>query len=219
VSLVVEGLPHVLDGDGDVGMQEVHGTPTFLCPVESQLAEAGAHHRSALVTVESGLGRPGSPDRRDTLTLAGRLEVRERQECDCCPEVRDLVALDLTFVLLARYPATPNPDGRPVSQHRVPLERYCSPTHDLNRGYLQRAVEHANHCHQDELRRAVAATATTPLKEVVGVTLTDLTARGVEIRWVDLTGAHSSGVSFPQTAATVAELGDLLRDRLHAGLC
>jgi hypothetical protein len=219
VNLVVDGVPDVLDGDADLGMQDQHGTPTFLCPVDSSLAEAAAHHRSALLTVESGLGLPGAPERRDTLTLAGRLEVRDRQTCDCCAEVRDLVALDLNFVLLARYPATPGAHGRPETQYRVPLGEYGSSDHDLNRGYLQRSVEHANNCHQDELRRAVAGTAETPMKEVVGVTLTNLSAGGVEIRWVDLTGAHSSVVTFPRRAENVAELGDLLRDQLHAGLC
>ena len=58
----------------------------------------------------------------------------------------------------------------------MPLPHFCSPIHDLNRGYLQRSVEHANNCHQDELRRAVSTTAGTPMKEVVGVTLTNLTA-------------------------------------------
>lgn len=219
VSLVVDGVPDVLDGGAELGMQDRHGTPTFLCPVGSPLADAAAEHRSALITVESGLGLPGSPERRDTLTLAGRLEVRDRQACDCCAEVRDLVALDLNFVLLARYPSTPDVSGRPEAQCRVPLPEFCSPAHDLNRGYLQRSVEHANNCHQDELRRAVATTAETPMKEVVGVTLTDLTAGSVEIRWVDLTGAHRSVISFPRRAENVADLGELLRDQLHAGLC
>ena len=55
--------------------------------------------------------------------------------------------------------------------------------------------------------------------EVVGVTLTNLTAGGVEIRWVDLTGAHRSVLTFPRPAGNMAELGDLLREKLHAGLC
>jgi hypothetical protein len=219
VSLVVDGVPRVLDGGDDLGMQDVHGTPTFLCPVGSALAAAGARHRSALVTVESGLGLPGTSERRDALTLAGRLEVRERRRCDCCAEVRDLVALDLNFVLLARYPGQPAAGGRPESQFRVPLEHFRSPAHDLNRGYLQRSVEHANNCHQDELRRAVSTTSETPLAAVVGVTLTNLTAGGVEIRWVDVSGAHRSVLRFPRAAGDVAELGELLRDRLHAGLC
>ena len=219
VNLVVDGVPEVLDGQDEVGMQDVHGTPTFLCPIGSALSEAAAHHRSALITVESGLGLPGAPERRDTLTLAGRLEVRDRQECDCCAEMRDLVALDLNFVLLARYPTTPGPDGRPEAQYRVPLDPFSSPAHDLNRGYLQRSVEHANNCHQDELRRAVATTADTPMVEVVGVTLTNLSAGGVEIRWVDLTGAHRSVLTFQRPASSMAELADLLREKLHAGLC
>jgi hypothetical protein len=219
VNLVVDGVAVVLEGAADVGMQDRHGTPTFLSPMGSALAEAAGRQRSALMTVESGVGPAGSPERRDTLTLAGRLEVRERQECDCCAEVRVLVALDLNFVLLARYPAEPAPGGRPQTQCRVPLPQFCSPAHDLNRGYLQRSMEHANDCHQDELRRAVSTTAGTPMKEVVGVTLTNLSAGGVEIRWVDLTGAHGSVVTFPRPAETVAELGDLLRGELHAGLC
>jgi len=219
VNLVVDGVADVLEGDAELGMQDRHGTPTFLSPVGSALADAAGRHRSALMSVESAVGLPGSPERRDTLTLAGRLEARERQECDCCAEVRMLVALDLNFVLLARYPAAPTPQGRPETQYRVPLPHFCSPIHDLNRGYLQRSVEHANNCHQDELRRAVSTTAGTPMKEVVGVTLTNLSAGGVEIRWVDLTGAHASVVTFPRPAENVAELGDLLRGELHAGLC
>jgi hypothetical protein len=219
VSLVVDGVPHVLDGDDELGMQDHHGTPTFLCPTGSALAGAGARHRSALVTVESGLGLPRAPERRDVLTLAGRLEVRERRTCECCAEARDLVALDLNFVLLARYPARPAADGRPEAQFRVPLDHFTSRRHDLNRGYLQRSVEHATNCHQDELRRAVAATSETPLSAVVGVTLTNLTAGGVEIRWVDVSGAHRSVLRFPRQAGDVAELGELLREQLHAGLC
>jgi hypothetical protein len=37
-----------------------------------------------------------------TMTLAGRLEMRGREDCDCCGEVRDVVTLELNFVLLAR---------------------------------------------------------------------------------------------------------------------
>ena len=85
-----------------------------------------------------------------------------------------LVALDLNFVLLARYPATPGPGGRPSRSTACRSTSSRSPIHDLNRGYLQRSVEHANNCHQDELRRAVATTAGTPMVEVVGVTLTNL---------------------------------------------
>ena len=107
------------------------------------------------MTVESGLGLPGSPERRDTLTLAGRLEVARAPGVRLLRRGADLVALDLNFVLLARYPAAPTPQGRPETQYRVPLAPFCSPIHDLNRGYLQRSVEHANNCHQDELRRAV----------------------------------------------------------------
>ncbi len=46
----------------------------------------------------------------------------------------------LNFVLLSRLL-----DGGRERQYRVPLEHFGSADHRLNRGFLQRSVEHANH--------------------------------------------------------------------------
>jgi hypothetical protein len=218
VSLVVDGHPSVL-GEDALGMQDVHGTPTFSCPPGSELAVAAERQRSALITIESGLGSPGSEERRVTLTLAGRLETRGVEDCACCEETRHVVVLELNFALLTRPAPRGSEPGLPDQQHRVPLEHFRSPAHHLNRGYLQRSIEHANTCHQEELRRAVSTTTGTPMSRLLGVALADLSTDSVQVRWVDADGAHLTELRFPRVARTTAELGEMLRRELHAGLC
>ncbi|MDQ4051474.1 MAG: hypothetical protein M3237_02095 [Actinomycetota bacterium] len=213
-TLVVDGVDDVLAGTDDLAMSDLAGQPTFSCLPDTPLAEAARARRSALLTLESALGPVGSPEREATLTLSGRLEMRGHADCDCCGETRDVVGLELNFALLARS----GEDG-PGQQVRVPLEHFRSPEHHLNRGFLQRSVEHANACHQEELRRAVSTTTGTRLAEVVGVTLTDLRPDRVEVQWVDLHGSHARVCRFPHRARNAEELGELLRGTLHAGLC
>jgi hypothetical protein len=218
VNLVVDGVDDVLGdlgdpeagGAGELGMQDLGGVPTFSAPVGTRLVDAAHRGRRALLTLESGLGRPASDDRGAVLTLGGRLASQGREACECC-QVRETVVLVVDVVVLA------HPHG--PEQVRVPVEDFGATVHALNRGYLQRSAEHANQCHQLELRRAVATTTDTRLAEVVGVSLTDLTPRGVEVQWVDLDGSHRRRLTFPRTATSTDELGDLLRSELHAGLC
>lgn len=178
-------------------MQDQDGTPTFTCRSDSPTAAAADARRSALLTVESGLATHGL---RDTLTLAGRLETRGIEDCDCCRENRHVLALDLNFVLLARAPVRPGSEHLPEQQFRVPLEQFRSPSHQLNRGYLQRAVEHANDCHDEELRQAVATTTSTRQSDLIAVSLYDLTPHSVEVRWVDVEGANCSVLTFARPA-------------------
>jgi hypothetical protein len=209
VSMVVEGETRLVDADHQLGLTDQHGSPTFVCTVDSPVARAAQAHRSALLTLTSGLGSRGSLERADTLTLAGRLERTGVEDCDCCGETRHVVTLDLSFVLLARADR----------QLRVPLDQFRSPAHHLNRGHLQRSVEHANDCHQEELRQAVSHGTGTRPGDLLGVRLAELTPSGVEIQWIDVDGAHRNVVSFPRTADNLDELGELLRRGLHAGLC
>lgn len=211
-TLVVDGVEDVLAGMDELGMQDLGGEPTFTCLSDTPLAAAARGRRSALLTLESGLGPLGSADRLETLTLSGRLVSRGREDCACCRETRDIVALELNFVLLGRM-------GDDDQHFRVPLEQFSSPEHHLNRGFLQRSAEHANASHQEELRRAVSSTTGTRLSEVVGVALTGLLPDQVEVRWVDVDGAHSQVLAFSRTARSTEELGELLRRELHAGLC
>lgn len=217
VQLVVDGIDDITAGIADpdtaaLTMEDSEGRPVFACPPDSALAMAGLEGRSALLTLASGLGAPDAASRAASLTLSGRLETSGQEACGCCEEVQAVVILHVNFVLLSR-------DDAPGSQFRVPLPAFDSPAHTLNRGYLQRSVEHTNVAHQDELRRAVSTMSDTRLADVIGVGLRDLTPEGVELEWVDVTGAHRRSISFPAAATTPLELGEMLRDRLHAGLC
>lgn len=215
VDLIVDGVATPLEPDDILGLQDVHGSPTLSCRPGSELAQAGVAGRSALLTLASGLGPVGSPDRADGLVLAGRLETRDREDCGCCTETRDIVGLRLDFALLTRRGGAEEPE----QQFRVPLAHFGSGVHQLNRGFLQRSVEHANDCHQGELRRSMSLSSGTRMTDIVGVRLTGLSARGVVIDWVDTEGAHRTRIDFARPARSAAELGDLLRRELDAGLC
>jgi hypothetical protein len=214
VTLVVDGVDDLLADRDELAMSDDDGRPTLVCPSDSPLADAAAGCRSALLTVASGLGPVGSGSRNAKLTLAGRLSVDGHDACECCGEPRTQVSMVLNFVLLSRLPD----DGR-ERQYRVPLEHFGSADHRLNRGFLQRSVEHANQCHQEELRRAVAMTTGTRMVDIAGVRLGSLLPHQVEITWIDPEGARSRTVHFGRTARSTEELGELLRERLHAGLC
>lgn len=216
IDLLVDGVATVLDGDAHAafGVHDLRGSPAFVCDPASDLAEAASAGRSALLTLASGLGGPTSPERRDALVLAGRLEVVGQERCECCAQPHTVVGVRLNFVLLTR-----GGDAEHVeTQERVPLPHFASPEHGLNPGFLQRTVEHAVAHHQDELRRAVSVGSQTPMAEVVGVHLTDLTPHGVVVAWADPEGAHRVALDFTRPARTPAELADLLRRELHAGL-
>lgn len=219
VQLVIDGIDDLgaATGGQPLEMQDHGGRPVFVCSPGSALAQAATEQRGALLTLDSGLGRPYSAERDATLTLSGRLEVVGTDLCPCCDEVRQRVAIALDFAVLTRtsLPAD-TPEGIRV---RVPLAAFTSAEHDLNRGLLQRSAEHANLSHQDELRRAVATRTDTRLGDVVGVHLTDLTPDHVVLQWVDTTGSHEATLSFPRTALSAYELGEMLRNELHAGLC
>jgi hypothetical protein len=218
VSLVIEGEEHAVGEDDELGLSDHRGTPTFVCLPNSPVARAAADNRSALLTVTSGLGPRGGRERGDTLTLAGRLERTGAQHCDCCNEIRHVVSLNLNFVLLAR-PQEPVSPGVPERQLRVPLEEFRSRAHHLNRGHLQRSVEHANDCHQEELRQAVGTGTGTRAGDLGGVRIARLTPSDVVIQWVDDSGAHEQVIAFARTARDLSELGEMLRRGLHAGLC
>lgn len=215
VHLVVDGMPDVLagpEGDSTV-MQDCGGEPTFSTPVSSDLAVAAAEGRAALLTLHSGLGHPGSADREARLSIVGRLVVRGRETCECCGDPRDVVALVPDLVALGRH-------GQGAEdQVRVDAVAFRATEHQLNRGYLQRSVEHANRHHQGELRRAVSSATGAPLAEVAGVALVDLRVDRVEVRWIGPAGGDRTVLHFPRAARTTAELGDMLRRQLHHGMC
>lgn len=206
--LAVDGFPDA-GRDGDLGLRDADGVPTFTCRVGSALAEAGRAGSPALVTLTSGLAA-GGPARAATLTLTGSLSLGPVEHCTCCGEQRHDVVLDLDFVVLGLGGG---------DQQRVPLRDFRSPDLRLNRGYLQRALEHANDCHRDDLGEVVERTTGTPPGQLLDVSLVDLTTAGAELSWIDSRGGHRASLWFSRPARTVEELAVLLRHELHAGIC
>ncbi len=97
---------------------------------------------------------------------------------------------------------------------------FRSPALRLNRGYLQRALEHANDCHREDLGQVVARTTGSPAEELLDARLSDLTTHGAELAWIDR-DRRPPGRSlwFSRPARSVEELAVLLRRELHAGIC
>jgi hypothetical protein len=140
----------------------------------------------------------------------GRLRAGAVEDCRCCGERRHDVHLQVGLVVLTR--AT----GQQVT---VPLRAFLDPALRLNRGHLQRALEHANDCHRDNLRDVVLRRTDTADEALLDAQMTSLTTRGVELAWIDLVGAHRAVVPFSRPARTVEELATLVRHELHAGIC
>ncbi len=206
IRLDVAGLAFELD---DLAIDPTDGFPVLIAPVGSPLCRAASEGAHAEFTVTSGLGRRGDPEREQGLTLEGMLVSRAVEVCDCCGERRAAIAVDLESVVLTRWNIG----------LAVPRERFLSRVHDLNRGYLQRTVEHANTSHEEELREAVARATRTPAADLLAASLDELTTTGVVLVWLDAAGAHRRHIAFRTTVTTAVELGEALRDELHAGIC
>ncbi|MBJ7528892.1 MAG: hypothetical protein JHD04_05130 [Nocardioides sp.] len=210
--LVVEGAPDVLRDD-TLGMAERDGVPTFTCSPAGDLALAAARGAGAVLTVDSALAGPAGA-RPPSVTVSGRLALAGLEACPCCEDERQVVRLVPEQVALQLT----GPDGAGTSL-AVPVEEYAAPAHALNRGYLQRCVEHAGRCHPEELRASVALAAGVPVERLIAAELADLTAGGVDVRWIDDAGAHVTRLVFPRAARTPAELAAMLRRELGAGIC
>lgn len=206
VRVDVDGRAYEL---GDVAVDPVDGYPLLVAPAASPLGRAAREGQDTRLTLTSGLGRRGDAARQQGLVLEGTLVPRSVEVCECCGERRALIAVDLDSVVLTRW-------GMGLA---VPRDRFLSRHHDLNAGYLQRTVEHANASHEEELREAVAAATGAPADDLLAVSLGELTTRGVVIVWLDADGAHRRHLPFRHPVATPAELGRALRDQLHAGIC
>ncbi|MBJ7358290.1 DUF2470 domain-containing protein [Nocardioides sp.] len=209
-ALTVDEFPAAGD-DADLGLRDVHGIPTFSCRSRAVLTEAGRARSPALVTLSSGLGPDGGPERGHSLTITGLLRPGLVEDCPCCGERRHDIHLEVDLVVLTRA------DGSP--QVTVPQDAFLDPRLRLNRGHLQRAREHANDCHRDSLRDVVLQRTDTVDEELLDARMTGLTTRGVELSWIDLEGGHQAAVPFSRPARTVEELAALVRRELHTGIC
>lgn len=208
------GIRLVLPGttqpdDASPSMSDVGGMPRFGCTVGSVLHRAAAAGCQALLTASSGVGPIGSPSRASDLRLVGTLRLVEPERCECCDDIRQVAELGVSRVMLTVA-------GRPVP---IPLEDYLDPSLELNPGFLQRVTEHINEAHQTPVRQAVATLTSQPLASVLGAGIRRLEADGADLDWVTGVGAHRTRLVFARTATDADDLGDLLRDTLHPGIC
>lgn len=187
---------------------DVHGSPVFSASDASALLAATRSEATGVVEVTSGLGGAASDGRRLELYLQGPL-VERGTGCACCGDTRTLVALQPSRVTLFC-------DDRPVT---VDVATYRDREHVLNPGYLQRTAEHANDAHELELRSALTATLGLPLQTLLAASLVRIDPSGVDVSWLDDSGAHVQRLDFLRTASSPEELGAALRSHLHAGLC
>jgi len=209
IDLVIEGVEDPTSDDHRLGMGETDGVPTFSCRVGASLSQAAGKRLGCVVTLASGLGAPGSPERAACVALAGRLRRTGAERCSCCGEVRDVIAVDVEAVRLTF-------DGERIT---VPPAAFASPALVLNRGYLQRWRDHVTLAHQDRLREAVAERVGGTVDRIVAASLAWLRTDGVAVDWIEADGGHRLAFGFPREARTPHELGVLLRGQLHPDLC
>lgn len=209
LTLVVDGQRTTLEPQWDVRC-DLAGAPRFSVPADSVVAAAAGRSLPAELTVASGLGAPGSPARRQVLVLAGVLRAGGTHGCRCCDERLQAVRLELDRVTLL--------DGSGGATE-VELRRFADPDLALNRGHLQRTLEHANDVHEGELRRAVAALLELPESGLLAASLRDLDAEGCTVQWVDAEGSRLRRYRFPAPVRTPAELTRALRIVLPPGAC
>ena len=197
VELVRDGTPVELGGEA-LGLGDDAGRPTLTCAAGSSLLVAAARREVASVHLTGGLhGRDGTPDH---LHVTGRLLHGGTERCGACPEEHHVVVVEPAAVVLTMA-------GRATP---VPVADFLAEEHALNRGYLHRAVTHANDCHAEELRRAVSRRTGLPLPRLLAASLDALTPAGVDLCWIDADGAHGERLRFEPPASSPAELGTLL---------
>lgn len=201
-ALEVEGLSH-LDDVVDLTVRDSGGVPTLTCPADSALALAAECGRSARLTLGAVAGSALS-----SLTLTGTLRLRSAggRRHGAAP------ASYVVELVLASVTATAGRASRGVS-----LAGFRSPDHDLNEGYLRRVVEHTNEDHPAQLRHSVATARGLRPGTLAAAAIADLTRDGVELRWVDVDGAHAHRLWFQRPARSRAELSALLSRELSSG--
>ncbi|MEE3126420.1 MAG: hypothetical protein VX494_04345 [Actinomycetota bacterium] len=194
-----------------VSLADDAGRPTLLYTPTSPLLTQASRRDVVRLRVTSGVrGTTGrEDDALDVLEVSGRLVLGGSEGCGQCPDEHRLVVLEPAAVTLRVR-------GRTVP---VPVEDFLGADHALNRGYLQRAAEHATACHGEELRRVVARLTGCPPGRLAAASLAELAPDGVELRWVDLDGAHARRLHFDPPASDTASLGRLLREHLDPGIC
>lgn len=199
VTLVVDGAGVAAGADCDPRC-DLRGTPVLTFPEDSDMVLAALGHAAAELTVTSGLGPPGAPDRRLVLVMAGRLQAAGVESCDGCSTPCRTVRLPLDRITLL--------DGERA--HDVDVTRFGDPRLALNRGHLQRTAEHANEVHGEELRQSVAALIDRRPETLLAASLAEVDRDGCTVQWLDALGSHRRHVPFAVPVRTPGDLASAL---------
>lgn len=196
VRLMVDDGLHALGGEVGLELQDDGGTMTLVCVV----AGRGAVVSDGRVEVQvAGAAQDGT-----LLTVAGALRWVRRESCDCCGEIRSLVAVELEEVRLVRG----------AEAVLIAPDAFVDPALGLNAGFLRRTADHINLSHAPELCEAIALRTDGAVESIVAAQLVDLTAGGVELQWVTVHGAERVRLGFARPARTRDEFGLQLRSAL-----
>ena len=131
--------------------------PCSTMPARPAAGPGDAHQRS----------RPGA-----------RARARPLAHADRSPAARDRRGLPLLRRAPARRPSRGEVGraparGRVAAGHRAACDEFLDPRLRLNRGHLQRALEHANDCHGDSLRDVVLQRTSTLDEELLDARMTE----------------------------------------------
>lgn len=209
--LVVDGMPiadpGILHGIGSTGIIR------FLTRPESELSAVGRRGLTCLMYVDSALRRLP----KSALAIVGELDyIGEVSDLDCPNDPYFVVDLVPTRVMLLGPSDGKQTDwAQRRSEVEVPLDDFRSRRHELNSGYLQRAAEHANACHQEDLRRTVAQSLDRSIDEIGGVEIYHIDDQCASVDWLDASGATRLLLQFGRPARTPDELAGLLIEKLR----
>jgi len=209
--VVVDGLP--LHDPGILHGVSSTGIIRFLTRPDSELAAVARRGMAGLVYVDSALHQ--LPD--SALAIVGELDyIGEVADAECPSEPYFVVDLVPTRVmLLGPSEGVPMTLEHRRSEIEVPLDDFRSRRHELNAGYLQRAAEHANACHQEDLRRTVAQSLGRDIQEIGGVEIHHIDHQSASVDWLDSSGATRLMLRFVRPARTPDELAGLLIEQLR----
>lgn len=206
--LVVEGVPlldpGILHGVGNTGIIRLLSTP------DSDLTRCATIAPPALMYLDSGL----HDWRHHSLAIVGELHLMgDNTHTD---GVSDAAYVEIDLVpsrVVMMGPIGQSTLGE-RGESEVPLPEFRSRAHELNAGYLQRAAEHANRCHQQDLRRTIAKGLGCQITDIGGVEIHHINRRSAYVDWLDSAGATRRLVQFSRPAATPDDLANLLIEQL-----
>lgn len=210
-----------------VSVRDDDGEALLGSPAASPVAEAARQRCHAALMLrpvdQHGVG----------LTLIGRISpVRVAESGDLEPDGQGQVSIALTVErVLASCPRselsgsklgesksklgeskkTGSPQRREIS-----LSSYATAEPDPIGANAHRVARHLTLDHQDQVRALAAHCVGRPVSQIIAAQISQLSRQHVRLWWMDEAGAHPAEVSFPRSAESLTELGELIREVLRS---